>query len=148
LFEQSSIIESYCKPPPPNLEMIVSKLACFYKTNKYFHTMKSDKAIKSSMCIGIHILHSLRSVSLSLFRTRNRTCTRFLQIYKLCSTTELMPAIVLSSSLQKQQRQQKKTWRKKWSWKTSSNWELHLFSETCGKYCIISPAIYFPLFFC
>jgi hypothetical protein len=42
--ERSSSIERYCQPPPPKkkLEIIVSKLACFYKTNKYFHTKKND----------------------------------------------------------------------------------------------------------
>jgi hypothetical protein len=28
--------------PPPNLEMIASKQACFNKTNKYFQIKKND----------------------------------------------------------------------------------------------------------
>jgi hypothetical protein len=40
--ERSSTKKCYHRPPPKKMETIASKLACFYKTNKYFHTKKND----------------------------------------------------------------------------------------------------------
>jgi hypothetical protein len=42
--EQSSTIELYCQPPPPNLEMIASKQACFIKQTNIFIERKMIQA--------------------------------------------------------------------------------------------------------
>jgi hypothetical protein len=45
--------------PPPNLEMIASKQACFLKRNKYFHINKNDTGFNKALSLSLSLSLSL-----------------------------------------------------------------------------------------
>jgi hypothetical protein len=122
--------------------MIASKLACFLKQTNIFIQRKMMQATNSAMRVGIyHIAHaraasrlpqtlcsrslpqSLLSLSLSLSRTR--AWYRLPQNFKLCSTTEQMPALVYI---------EKKFSFLKWRNLVRSHWSPYSLSNACRKF--------------
>jgi hypothetical protein len=68
--ERSSTKECYCQPPPPNLETIVSKLACFIKQTNIFIRRKTIRATtkRSLSCARSTGYHKARSSTILHFK--------------------------------------------------------------------------------